>query len=332
MRSTWFARNVLRESREFGGAFLPFGSTGRALLVLLLCVPIPPLEGGTEATGGRLKAFVSIPPQAFFVERVGGSHVAVEVLVPPGQSPHTFEPTPRQMARLAEADVFFSIGVPFEKVFLPFLGDACKNLKIVDTRDGIPLRMMEERPHEEHATGDAHDEGHHHPAGTPDPHVWLDPQRAKILAKNISASLASLDPKNDGDYERNLQALLRDLDSADEQLAQNLEKYKGRAFFVFHPAYGYFAERYGLEQIAVEAGGKEPSARDLAALVDRAKRERVRVVFVQPQFSQSTAKTIAREIGGVVLPLDPLAEDYLENLEKMGERVAEAFAESDGAP
>ena len=263
-----------------------------------------------------VQAFVSIAPQAYLVERVGGPHVAVRVLVGPGQNHHTFEPTPRQLADLAGARVYFAIGLPFEKRLIEKIRAANPAMPIVDTREGVALRHMEE--------ADAHDEaeaGH----GAFDPHVWLSPLNAKILAANIAKGLRELDPPHAGDFDRNLETLSHDLDEVHARLAQTLAPFKGQALYVYHPAFGYFADAYGLRQASVEIEGKEPTARQITDLIDRAKRDRVRVIFVQAQFPKKSAEAIAKEIGGTVVAIDPLSRDYLANLEEIARKIAQSY-------
>jgi zinc transport system substrate-binding protein len=311
--------------------------TVRAILFLgligtALCV-------GKE-TPTKLKAFVSILPQKYFTERIGGDLVDVSVLVGPGRSPATYEPTPRQMAELSKARVFFRIGVPFENSLIPKIASMFKDLTMVDTRKGITLRQMDsnhpDEPHEadkqhgkegprdnQHRAGD---KDHHHGAGAPDPHMWLDPVLVKIQAKTICDALIELDPKNAGTYEKNLKSFEEDLDRVHARVMKALAPVKGKKLFVFHPAYGYFADRYGLKQVAVETGGKEPSARQLASLIDRAKQADAKVIFLQPQFDRRTAETIAKSIGGAVVSLDPLGVDYIKNLEQMASRIESALS------
>lgn len=290
---------------------------------------------GTVGDASRIAVFVSIPPQAMLVERVGGTRVRVDVLVPPGQSPHTFEPTPKQLARLAGARVFFAIGLPFEKRLLEKAAAANASLKVVDMRAGVPLRRMAAdegaADHDDaHADGAAetpgHDAEHAHEAGEPDPHVWLSPRNAKVLAANACRALADLDPAHRDAYAANLKALEADLDAVDARIARALAPLKGKDLLVFHPAFGYFADAYGLRQVAVEIEGKEPGARALATLIDRARASGAKVIFVQPQFSPKSAEAVARAIGGAVVPMDPLAQDYLANLEAMAAKVRRALA------
>jgi zinc transport system substrate-binding protein len=229
------------------------------------------------------------------------------------------------MTALAEADVYFRVGVPFENAMVGKVASAFESLLVVDTREGITLRTM--KPHD-------HGEGlHDHSdssvrAGTPDPHTWLDPRLAKRQARTIFNTLADLDVKNVETYRSNLEALENDLDSVHGRIADLLRPYSGRKFYVFHPAYGYFADAYGLEQVAVEAEGKGPGTRQLGELIEEMRREDVRTIFVQPQFSVRAAESIAKELGAEVIPLDPLARDYLSNLMDIAVKIKESFPES----
>lgn len=280
---------------------------------------------------GKIEVFVSLLPTGYFVDRIGGPYVTTNVLVGPGQDPHTFEPTPKLVAKLANAKVLFKMGFPFEESLIRKIGSLFKNLKVVDLQQGIELRTMTEE--EEHDHGDSHGHahvgekhGHAHDVEEKDPHTWLDPRLAKIQAQTIADTLISLDPAHKAVYEKNLADLQKDLDAIHDQLTKALAPLKGRKFFVFHPAYGYFGDAYGLKQIAVQLGGKEPTGRQLARLIQLAKEDDVRVIFVQPQFSQKTAETLAKSIGGAVIPLDDLAPDYLKNLQEMASKLEAALA------
>jgi zinc transport system substrate-binding protein len=268
-------------------------------------------------TQQKIPVFVSILPQAFFVEKIGGDRVEVDVLVQPGQSPHTYAPTPRQMGRLAEARVYFRIGVAFENAFIPKLENSMPGLPIVDTRQGIDLEKMAG-----HEGEDDQDHGEEL-----DPHIWLDPLLVKKQAEIIKDTLAQLDPDGQPLYEKNFTAFITDLDELHARLTKALAPLHGKSFFVFHPAFGYFAKAYGLKQIAVQTGGNAPSARHLASLIELAKKNGVRVLFVQPQFSQKSAETVARAINGVVIALDPLAKDYFTNMTGIAEALEKALVD-----
>ncbi|MFQ5412432.1 MAG: metal ABC transporter solute-binding protein, Zn/Mn family [Phycisphaerae bacterium] len=280
---------------------------------------------GRDARNGadRLSVAVSIPPQAEFVERVGGTHVDVLVLIGAGQSPATYDPTLKQLSRLSKSHVYFRIGVPCEERLLPRLAEIAGEMKIVDTRRGIPLRSMDEEPHGEH---DRHEHAHgdHHHADQPDPHIWLSPRLAKDQARTIADTLKRLDPAHADDYERNLLSFHADLDALDSRLADLLAPMRGKPFFVYHPAYGYLADAYGLRQVAVETGGREPSAKELASLIAQARQAGVRLILVQEQFASGSARAVAEAIGGAVVRVDPLARDYLANLWEMAAAIARA--------
>jgi len=268
------------------------------------------IASAAEPRTEKIKAFVSILPQAYFVERVGGPYVDVDVLVVPGQSPATYEPTPKQMSKLGRSHVYFRIGVPFEKAFVPKISNTCKNLQIVDTRKGVPLRYFRKSKGSQ----------------VPDPHIWLDPKLVKIQAENICNALVHSDPTHAKEYKGNLNSFHADLDRVDAKIATTLAPVKGSKFYTFHPAFGYFGDSYGLIQVAVEIEGKSPSARQLTHLIKRAKMDRVKVIFLQPQFAKKHAETVARAIGGAVVAINPLARDYLKNLEAMAANLNKALS------
>jgi zinc transport system substrate-binding protein len=272
-----------------------------------------------KAPSDGIKVFVSILPQAYFVERLGGERVDVSVMVGPGQSPATYEPRPKQMAELNKARLYFRIGVPFEDVWMERISQANPNMKVIDTRRGIELLSMKVyRRHD--------DEAHHHPGkGMKDPHIWLSLRLVKIQAQNMCDALIAEDPAHRSYYENNLKASQKDLNTLDAKILQTLKDIKTRKFMVFHPALGYFARDYALEEIPIEGQGKEPSAKMLAGLIEQAKEEGIKVVFVQKQFSQTSAEMVAHAIGGTVININPLAKDYLKNMRKIAEALAKAM-------
>lgn len=265
----------------------------------------------------KIQAFVSILPQAYFVERIAGDHAEITVLVGPGQSPATYDPTPHEIAHLSDADVFFKIGVPFEKRLLEKAIKIIPDLYIVDTRKGVTLRSIEEHDH--------HPEHHSHADGD-DPHIWLNPLMVKIQAATICKELKRLRPDLADLFDSNLAEFHDDLDKLDSHMEELMAPYAGRRFYAFHPSYGYFADRYGLKQVAVEIAGKGPGARQLADLIQHAHDDNIRVIFIQAQFATATAEAIAHEIDGEAVTLDPLSRDYLVSMEDMAEKIAEALS------
>jgi zinc transport system substrate-binding protein len=297
------------------------------------------LMGSTSVRAQPFEVFVSIAPQKYFVERVGGQFVNVSVMVPPGASPHVYEPTPAQMRVLAQAKVYFALGVEFEKNLLPKIAALHPELQIMQTDAGIDkLPMIPHHHHHDlgHDQGTNHDHGpthgkshdrgndkQHH--GGLDTHVWLSPDLVRIQALHILEALTALDGAHAPVYEANFKAFMADLEALDADIRQSLAGRQGAAFMVFHPAWGYFARHYGLEQIPVELEGKEPKAQDLQHLIQRAKAGGIRVVFVSPQFSTRSAETIASAIGGQTIAINPLAENWMENMRTVADKFKQAM-------
>jgi zinc transport system substrate-binding protein len=263
-------------------------------------------RGDIQSTSATLQVTVSILPQRYFVERIGGEHVDVNVMVLPGESPATYEPRPAQLRALSEADAYVSIGVPFEDAWLERIASANGEMMMVDTTQGIERMGGPENP---------------------DPHIWLSPALVKIQAETICEALVALDAAHADDYRANRDAFVADIDALDAEIRETLADVEQRRFMVFHPSWGYFARDYGLEMMSIEVGGQEPSAAELARLIAKANEEGIEVIFAQPEFSTEAAETIAEEIGGEVLLISPLAEDWLGNMR----RVADTFAEQLGA-
>jgi zinc transport system substrate-binding protein len=267
-------------------------------------------------SSGRPLIFVSIPPQAGLLKEIVGDRVEIRTLVGEGQSPHSYEPSARQLTALGEADVLFTIGVPFEKALLKKIRPLYPDLPIIETDDQIVKRAMPHAHHGEHCT---------HDHGEKDPHVWLNAGNAALLASRMFDVLEQTDPENQSYYLENYKKLLKVLEQLHEDTAEQLAPYKGSRFYVFHPSFGYFADQYGLEQIPIELDGKSPSPRQLADLIDRAQADGVKVIFVQKQFPADSANAVANAIGGWVEKLDPLAEDVVANLKQIADSIAQAL-------
>lgn len=268
----------------------------------------------------KLTIFTSIPPQKFLLERIAGDLINVEVLIAPGMSPHTFEPLPQQMGKLSRAAIFFTIGIPFEKTLINRLRAICPDLKIITTDKGIIRRKMIAN----HTHIDGHDCSQD---GALDPHIWLNPLFAIALAQNMTDSLKVLIPKQTKAIESNLNTLIGELTNIDKKLEAILKPLKNQTMLVFHPAFGYFTDRYGLSQRAIEIEGKEPGPRHLVELIRYCKKENIRVIFVQKQFPTAAANVIADTINGIVIAIDPLAENYSENLQAIGSAVASGLSQ-----
>jgi zinc transport system substrate-binding protein len=277
-----------------------------AILCLLTGLGVTPGGSGSGAAekSTPLPCQVSILPIAFFVDRIGGDRVETTVLIGPGQSPESFEPTSKQLVRLSQSRLFFATGTPFESQILSRIRSNFKTVEIIDLKAGITLQQL---------------------AGEPDPHFWLSPGLMKTLAANVRDALVRTDPSNRSLYLDNCTALITDLDKADREIREILAPFEGAEIIVFHPSYGYFTNAYGLRQLSIESEGADPGPKHLARLIEHAKSNKIKTVFIQPQFSASSARAIADEIGAELVVLDPLARDYLNNLIEMAHAIRKSF-------
>lgn len=273
-----------------------------------LCIPSAD-EAQTMLDIEPLPVTVSILPQKYFVDRIGGQYVATTVMVPPGESPAIYEPKPEQLTALSEAGAYFRIGVPFENAWMDRFAAVNESMLIVDTREGTNLRSWEGAPDKI------------------DPHIWLSPVEVKVQAQTIKDTLAELDPDHADIYQANLDSFIADIDALDAEIRQTLEGFTERKFVAFHPAWGYFARDYELEMIPVEVGGQEPSAAEMAALITQVQEENIKFIFAQPEFSTKEAETIAQETGGEVLFISPLNPDWLSNLRYVADTFARVLSQ-----
>jgi len=268
----------------------------------------------------NINAVVSILPEKTFVKAVGGDKVDVALMVMPGNSPHTYEPKPSQMKEVAKADLYFAIGVEFEKVWLPRFKDLNNKMQIVDLTRGIDKLPMQSHEHYGEHTDHKHEEMGY---SSLDPHVWTSPSNVRIIAKNIYEALTKADPKNRAYYEQNLAAFLKQIDETDKKIKAILAKTpKGTKFMVFHPSWGYFAHEYSLVQLPVEVEGKSPKPRELIALIKEARSEKIKAIFTQPEFSDAAAQTMAKELKIRVIKVSPLSEKWSENLLNIARAIA----------
>ena len=276
---------------------------------------------------------VSILPQKYFLEKIVKDKFDINVMVKAGSSPHTYEPKTSQMKSLSNSKIYFYTGIEFEKAWLNKFKKSAPNTLFVDSSANIQRIAMEEHSHEEETKHDAHkhdkkhdhEDEHEHEHEGLDPHVWLDPVLAKVQAKNIYDAVVSIDEQNKDFYTKNYEEFLKELDALDVQIKEILKPYSQKAFMVFHPSWGYFAKRYDLEQISIEIQGKEPKPNELVELVKDAKEHNIKIIFVSPQFSQKSAKTIASSIGGNVVPIDSLGENWANSLIDTATQIANSY-------
>ncbi len=262
----------------------------KKLIIILILI--------TTSIFAKLNVVVSIQPQVEFVNKIGGDKVDTTLMVLPGKSPHTYEPKASQMKAISRADLYLSIGVEFEKAWLDRFKDQNKNLVVFDTSKDINKTAS-------------------------NPHIWLNPINVKQIAKNTYQALSQLDSNNTEYYKKNLDNYLIELDNLDKNITQILKDVpKGSSVMVFHPAWGYFLNQYHLKEIPIEIEGKSPKPRELIKIIKKAKSEHIRAIFTQPEFSDKSAKIIAKELNIKVIKVSPLAKDYEKNLLKLANAIA----------
>lgn len=261
----------------------------------------------------------TILPTKYFVEKIAADTLEVNVMVVKGADPHTYEPKPSQMAALEKSDIFFAVGLEFDDVWIPRFKKQFKNLDIVLTQDGISKIEMAYHHHHEsehhHEDKSDHKDEHHHEDEL-DPHIWTDPTLVKIQANNILNALVKKYPQHKTTFEQNYNNFIKELDELHAYALEKLKNFKNKKFIVYHPSWGYFAKQYGLIQIPIEIEGKEPKPKDLEHLIEEAKEEGVKVIFVAPQFSKKSAQSIAKQTGAKVIEIDQLPRDWGNEMKK----------------
>lgn len=252
-------------------------------------------------TKDLIKIFVSIPPQKFLVEQIGSDRVSVRTMVNPGSNPETYEPTPKQMAALSESQLYFKIGVPFETAWIDKIEKLNQDLIVIYCCDKIV--------------------SHKTSSYDLDAHIWTSPKNAKFLATLIKNTLVGFDPQDKNFYENNYVILIDKLDALDRDIHNQLVQLNNRYLIVSHPSWGYFADTYNLKQLSIEQDGSEIRAKELSRLIELAKAENIHTVYTQKQVNNASAKILAREIGAKLVELDPLAENYIENMRQVATRI-----------
>lgn len=259
-----------------------------------------------QKTGEKPIVAVTIVPEKTFVEAVCKDLVQVITMVPPGNSPGNYEPTPKEKEMFSKAAIYFSIGVPTEKAnILPSAGD----IKVVSLQDKITSTYPDRK----------------FASGTRDPHIWLSPKRAKVMVETIAQEMGEIDKVNKDTYTKNAQEYIKQLDEVDKQIKSALSGVQSKKFIVYHPAFGYLADDYGLQMYALEKDGKEATPQHLQEMIELAKKENIKVIFYQAEIDSKQSKAFAEEIGGKSIKLEPLDGNYIENLKKMAKTMAEVM-------
>lgn len=298
---------------------------------LLSAAPVVSTDPAIEeepAVAEKVKVVVTILPQKYIVEALGGDNVDVSVLIEPGMNPHVFEPLPQQMKAIAKAKIYFTVGIPFEKPLTQRFISIAPELKIVPSDALIKKRSMSGDTVPIPGFEKAHRHGHHHghEEGL-DPHIWMDPDNLSQMASNMAKELSGIVPEDI--LKSRLAKLQQDALRVKMSVANDLNKYKGRKFLTFHPSFGYFADKFGLKQIAIEYEGKEPTPRQLAAIIRFAKKEGVKTLFVQKQFASKATETLAKAIKGNIVYADPLPENVFTEILDLTGNLINSFKEQD---
>ena len=267
-------------------------------MVFVLCF----IWSGISIADEKLSVYVSISPQKYLVERIGHEYVAVQVMLKPGDEPETYDPTPRQLTALAGAQLYFCIGVPFERAWAKVIHKGNPKLKLVGCDESIV--------------------GLH--SHTLDNHIWTSPGNAKILATEIRKHLVEYDPLHEKQYAANYAALMSELERLDEEIRLMLDGRRTSYFIISHPSLGHYARDYGLIQLSLEKDGKGYGAKNLGEIMQTAKQENIRTVFFQKQHGAAAARAFAAELGAELIEIDPLREDFINNLHEISGLIARA--------
>ena len=272
----------------------------------------------SQETDNHLTIACTIPPQEEFIKAIGGDSVTVQIMVPPGASPHTFEPTPSQISHLENADLYIILGsgIEFENRWISRIRTMFPNLILVNSSERIQLRHESEDHHHE-SSSDSEDQEE-----SIDPHIWLSIKNTMEIVNTTCDAMSQLRPSQKGVFEQNRDRYLARLITLDSKITETLTTIPSRTILVYHPAFGYFCQDYNLTQLAVEEEGKEPSSQSLAKLIAKARSENITLIFTEPEFSTRGAETLATEINGTLVLITPLSGEYLTNMQHIADSIA----------
>lgn len=270
--------------------------------LLLLTVALILASCTTNPQDTRRKITVTIEPLRYFTEQIAGDRFAVNTMVPQGGNPETYEPTTKQMVKLAESDLYIKVGnIGFERTWMKKLSQNAPHTIIIDSSEGIELAPSSH--------------------GVTDPHTWMSTNNAKQIARNIYQALVSINERDSTSYRRNYEALIDTIETTDMRLREQLTRDKSQAFLIDHPALTYFARDYELLQIPVEEEGREPSAAQLKKTIQLAKDKKVKVMFVQKQFETRSTKIVSQEVGAKTIAINPLSHNWSEEMVSIAKKL-----------
>ena len=292
------------------------GMRGQTVLFLFLLL-LSACSGRGKGDAGERIITVTMEPQRYFTEAIAGDKFTVRSMVPKGSSPETYDPTPQQLVSLGESEAYLRIGyIGFERSWMDRLMNNTPHIQVFDTSKGIDLILN----NDDHAHGHNSHDGHIHAV---EPHVWNSTGNALIIAGNTYKALSQLDKANEPYYRNRYDSLCQRIQHTDSLIRRQLSTPEAaKAFMIYHPALSFFARDYGLHQISIEEGGKEPSPAHLKDLIDVCQAENVGVIFVQPEFDKRNAETIAQQTGTKVIPINPLSYDWEEEMLNVAKALA----------
>jgi zinc transport system substrate-binding protein len=273
---------------------------------------------------------VTIVPQIEMIRGIAGNRVEIVEMIPAGFSPANYAPSPAEMTAFNKSEIYFSIGVPADTQNILPRAEENNDLKVVKlfelVENKFPNRYMN-HSHEEDKDDHEDDPQSNQDKQGRDPHIWLSPERSAYMVKIMRDHLIALMPEYADEFRENTEEYLNKLTAVDQKNTELLSKYSGEEILVYHPSYGYFTEHYGLEMIAIEESGKDPGPRHIAEIIDKAREENIKTIFYQAEIDSNKTKAIAEEIDGNIVQLNPLAEDYLDNLSSLAETFAKVLEE-----
>ena len=281
------------------------------LMLALTACARPPAQDEPD----KLTISVSVLPQQWFVDQIGGDRVRTQAMVGSGDDPHTYEPSPQQMTNLANSQLYFTIGVEFEAVWLPRFESANPKMKVVDSAVGIE-RIPAVGEHE-NADGTASET---------DPHIWFSPARMKQMAQTMTDAMKQADPQNEEFFQANLEVLLKEIDAVDAEVRNQLEGSARKYFMVVHPAWGYMAKDYGLHMLAVEIGGNEPAPETLSNIIALAREHEINTLVIEKGSNARLATSITEQAGiRTIVEWDPMAYDWPASMRMIAETLYQAL-------
>jgi zinc transport system substrate-binding protein len=265
----------------------------------------------SSGTAEKKIILVSILPQKTFVEKIAGDDFQIEVLIPHGANPTTYSLLPAQMASVEKAILWFRMGyVGFELSWADKIIESARDLKVSDLSVNVDLIVTNVDNELRQGV---------------DPHFWLSPKEVRKMAVTIRDELVTINPEMTDQYNLGLQKLLKEIDETELQVRQLLDEFQGRTFISFHPSLSYFARDFGLQQLSIEQGGKEPTSSHIARLTDIARTENIRVIYIQSDFDRENARMFAQEIKGEAIQVWPLNPEWSENMILMARLLRDHF-------